>query len=471
MGDGRTYLITGASGFIGGELARHLLTEGKKIRLLVRRPESVLALASQGAEVVQGDLCDAESLCKALQGVFGVYHIAGVFREAGLPPADYFAVNVQGTRLLLEQAERAKVSRFVHCSTVGVLGHVAFPPADENTPYNPGDVYQESKLQGELIARRFFKEGRLRGVVIRPAMVWGPGDRRTLKLFRMIARRCFFYVGAGDALVHFVDVRDLAQAFELAMEHHERNDEVYIIAGARALPLCELVEIIARRLGVPVPRRHLPVKPMQWLGSLCEAVCRPFKLQPPLYRRRVDFFTKARSFNTAKAREHLGYQPTRCIEEEVGEIIEWYYSQGWLSVGRRHASQTVNCSRLVRDISGRIVSWDAQAEELYGWSPEMAVGSISHVLLGTEFPQPIEAINARLLRERIWKGRLVQTTCAGSKVVVESQWLLVNGKDGKSFSVLEKNVPLPESGGLSPKIVSQAAFWASCGAQLLEAVL
>ncbi|MBU1692747.1 MAG: NAD-dependent epimerase/dehydratase family protein [Verrucomicrobia bacterium] len=327
---GQPVLVTGAGGFVGSRLVRELVSRGIPVRAMVRDLRKTGELQGLDIEMVQADMKDAASLARAVEGVGGVYHIAALFRQAGLPDAEFFDVNVEGTRRLLDASIAAGVRRFVHCSTVGVLGHVENPPADEQTPYNPGDVYQRSKMEGEKIALDYFRSGRLPGVVIRPAMIWGPGDTRTLKMFHMIARGRFFYVGRGMALVHFIDVRDLARAFVLAMEKTERSGEVYIIAGRQSLPLRSLAEAIAGRLAVLPPRLCLPVKPMQWLGSLCEAVCTPFGIQPPLYRRRVDFYTKSRSFNGAKADRELGFRPAKSLVEEVDDIIADYKARGWL---------------------------------------------------------------------------------------------------------------------------------------------
>jgi nucleoside-diphosphate-sugar epimerase len=262
--------------------------------------------------------------------VDGVFHIAAMFREADQPDSAYFAANVEGVRNVLEAAEAAGVQRVVHCSTGGVHGHIANPPADESAPFEPGDVYQQSKVDGEVLALEFFRQGRVRGVVIRPGMIYGPGDTRTGKIFRMISRGMFFYVGRGDNLVHFIDVRDLARAFLLAMDHEETNAEVYIIAGERTMSLREFCEIVAARLGVKPPWIRIPVKPMQWAGSACEAICLPLGISPPLYRRRVDFFTKDRSFSAAKAQRELGFVPAQALEQEVADIVSDYKARGWL---------------------------------------------------------------------------------------------------------------------------------------------
>jgi dihydroflavonol-4-reductase len=324
------YLVTGSAGFVGSNLVQILAEQGKKVRAMVRPGGQKLDLNLPGVETVEADICDPASLASALKGVTGVYHIAALFRQQGFPDAVFRDVNVEGVRNLLDASIAAGVKRFVHCSTVGVLGHISTPPADENTPFNPGDIYQQTKMEGELLALEYFRAGKIGGNVIRPGMVYGPGDMRTLKLFGMIAKGRFFYVGKGEATVHFIDVRDLARSFILAMEHEEVNGEVFIIAGDTALPLRKLAEMVAKKCGVRPPWLHLPVKPMQWAGGLCELLCAPFGIEPPLYRRRVDFFTKDRDFNTEKARNLLGFKSSQSLSGEIDDILDWYRMNNFL---------------------------------------------------------------------------------------------------------------------------------------------
>jgi dihydroflavonol-4-reductase len=326
------YLVTGASGFTGGVVTDLLLKRGKSVRALVRDESKAEVLRKRGVDVVVGDLNNEDALIAAVQHVGCILHIAALFRQAGLPSSEFYRVNVEGTRLLIDKAASAGVRKMVHCSTTGVHGHIENPPGDENTPYNPGDHYQRSKVEGEKLFLKAVKEGKIRGSVIRPAMIYGPGDTRTLKIFKPIANRTFFYVGKGDALVHFIDVRDLAESFLLASESEDVNGEVFIIAGETSLPLCELASTIAELMGVPKPWLHLPVKPMQLLGSCCEAICTPLKIPPPIFRRRVDFFTKDRCFDTTKAQRILGFKPKQNLVDELSDIIERYKQSGDISV-------------------------------------------------------------------------------------------------------------------------------------------
>ena len=325
------YLVTGAAGFVGLFMVKKLIEHGIPVRAMVRKREQIPALEKLGVEVVLGDLGDRESLDRCVSGMKGVFHIASIFRQAGLPESVFYDINAEGTRRLLEASIAAGVERVIHCSTVGVLGDIKNPPADEHTEFSPGDMYQRTKLEGEKIAMEYFGSGRIGGVVIRPAMIYGPTDSRTLKLYKMIAKGHFFYVGKGLATVHWIDVRDLVEAFRLAMFKPELNAEVYIIAGRSARTLKEMAEMVAENLKVKKPWLHLPVKPMQWLGSLCEWVCTPLGIQPPIFRRRVDFYTKSRHFDGTKAARDLGFKAALPFEEELADILRTYKEDGLLS--------------------------------------------------------------------------------------------------------------------------------------------
>lgn len=328
MNTSHLYLVTGAAGFVGSFVTKLLLDQGYQVRAMVRNPKQVEALEKIGAEVAIADMKDIESLRVAVTDVKGIFHIAGLFRQAGLPESEFDAVNAVGTKNLFEVAIESGVSRIIHCSTVGVIEPRQDIPSTEEDPYSPADMYQRSKMDGEKIALEFYQSGNISGVVIRPAMIYGPGDERTLKIFKMVSKGNFFYVGKGDKLVHWIDVRDLARAFLLGMHHEELNAEIYIIAGRTAIPLKDMADLVADKLGVRKPWLHLPVKPMQWLGSLCEAVCTPLKINPPIFRRRVDFYTKSRNFDGSKAESQLGFEPLQNFNEEINDIIESYKSLG-----------------------------------------------------------------------------------------------------------------------------------------------
>lgn len=325
-----TVLVTGATGFAGSHLTSRLLGEGADVRILARPTSNVSRPELAGAGVVIGDITDQESVRRAVDGAHTVYHIAAVFRKAGLPDDVYWRVNYEGTVNLLNASLTAGVQRFVYCSTIGVHTSVKDPPADETAPYEPGDVYQRSKCEAEKAVLAFHGEHGLNVTVIRPTAIYGPGDTRWLKLFRAIAKRRFLMLGNGNTLIHMVYISDLVDAFRLAAESPKAVGQVYIVGGERYVTLNELTVIIARVLGVSLRREHIPIGPVRLLSALCEDVCRPLGIEPPLFRRRVDFFVKNRAFDITKARTELGYSPKVDLQEGIRRTSQWYREQGMI---------------------------------------------------------------------------------------------------------------------------------------------
>jgi nucleoside-diphosphate-sugar epimerase len=324
----KTAAVTGATGFLGQHLCRELVAAGYSVRGLHRDTSDTSLLKGMRVEPVLIDLADRGSLRTAFAGISTVFHIASLFREAKFPEAEYRAVNVEGTRNVFEAAMVAGVDRVIHCSTVGVHSHIPSPPADENEPYRPADIYQATKAEGERVALAYQRSGRIGGCVIRPAMIWGPGDRRTLKLFRLIQKRRLPVIGSGRTLVHWVMVSDVARAFRQAAEAPGIDGEVFIVAGRESVSMSRLFQLIANALGVRPLKLRVPALPLQLLGAVVQAVSVPLGIEPPIHRRRVDFFTKTRSFDDSKARRTLGYAPTGSLEEEIAQIVASYRAMG-----------------------------------------------------------------------------------------------------------------------------------------------
>jgi nucleoside-diphosphate-sugar epimerase len=321
--------LTGATGYTGSRLLATLLARGDTVAALTR-PASARPQCRGAVEWTVGDLHDEGSLHRLVAGADAVVHVAAVYRTAGHPRSYYQDVNVGGTRRLLEAAARAGIRRFVHTSTVGVHGDVQAPPADETSPLAPGDVYQETKAEAEKLALLFHRERGLPVTVLRPGAIYGPLETRLLKLFRAIARGRYAIVGSGRPYYHPVYVDDLIAGYLLALERPQAIGEAFIIAGPRYLTQQEMAEIIARCTGGRVLPFHIPAAPLRWAGALCEAVCVPLGIEPPLHRRRVDFWTKSRAFSIDKARRMLGYAPAVDFEEGVARTVESYRRAGWL---------------------------------------------------------------------------------------------------------------------------------------------
>jgi len=324
-------LVTGATGFTGGHLTRALDAAGDHVRALVHSPGSVVRIEGPGnIAIVHGDVRDPDAMRAAAEGVDVVYHTAAIYRQAGLRDAEYRAVNATAVRTVIEAARVGGARRVVHCSTVGVHGDVEHPPANEDAPLRPGDIYQQTKLEGEQIAREAGRNTGVEVVIVRPTGIFGPGDRRLLKLFRGVARRRFVILGDGSIFYHLTYIDDLAEGFRLCGSVPAAAGNTYILAGGEVTTLNELTHLVAAEAQVPPPRLHLPVWPFWMAGAVCEVLCAPFGIEPPIYRRRVDFFTKSRAFDITRARQDLGYAPKVGLRDGIARTLQWYRQAGWI---------------------------------------------------------------------------------------------------------------------------------------------
>lgn len=328
---GTKVLITGATGFTGVVLARKLAQAGLEINAIARHSSNLEPLADLDIRWFRGDVFDGQVVKEAAQGADYIFHVAAAFREAKSSEEDYYNVHVKSTELLVKEAlENNNFKRFIHISTIGVHGHIEDPGANEEYRFSPGDGYQRTKLQAEEWLMEFTKNNDFPYTIIRPAAIYGPGDRRLLKLFKMARKKYFPLLGKGKCYYHLVHVDDLTNSFIIAATSPEALGEVFISGNINPIPIAEIARIVARTLGGETKVIRLPITPFFWAADICEALCRPFHIEPPIYRRRVAFYSKDRMFDTSKLRNVLGYTPIHSNEDGIVETTNWYVSQGWL---------------------------------------------------------------------------------------------------------------------------------------------
>lgn len=325
-------LVTGATGYTGAVLTRKLVNLGCKVRAIARASSNVSQFEGLPIEWIRGDVFDQQTIEKAVVGVSYVFHVAAAYREPNISDETYSLVHVESTRLLAESLIGSPtLKRFVHISTVGVHGHIDKPPANEDYRFSPGDIYQRTKAEGELFIRSFAKERGLPLAVVRPAAIYGPGDKRLLKLFKMAARPVFPLFGRGRGLYHLIHVDDLTDIFITAGLHPAAEGGVFIAGNAEPSELKNIATTIASEIGNTSLRFiRFPAWPLFLAADMCEWICRPLGIDPPLYRRRVAFFTKDRAFDTSRLRNVLGYRYSVSVEEGLRSTARWYREKGWL---------------------------------------------------------------------------------------------------------------------------------------------
>jgi nucleoside-diphosphate-sugar epimerase len=247
-----------------------------------------------------------------------------------VPERHYYEVNVDGTRNVLTTAARAGVKKVVYCSTCGVHGNIDDPPADETAPIQPADYYQQTKYEAEPFVREWNRRG-LPTTILRPAAIYGPGDpERFFLIFKRVARGIFPMFGDGKTLYHPLYIDNLVDAFVAAMPPEVGNGEAYLIADENYIEIEELVKAVAAVLGVTVTIPHYPLLPLLLAGHLCEQICKPFAVTPPIFPRRVDWYRQNRAFDIRKAKRDLGYKPLVGLTEGLSKTANWYRTEGYL---------------------------------------------------------------------------------------------------------------------------------------------
>ena len=359
-------VLTGATGFVGGAVARRLAAEGAELHALTLPGSDRARLAGVPVTFHSGDITTPAGLDSLFDGATWVIHAAGMLGRAGVSEESYRRVYAEGTRHVLAAADAAWRAgrtaadlRVLHVSSAGVLGPVQvasgkgsrfqgpgsredtsspgpwplasgnFPPIpDETWPHAPSNAYERSKALGEQYAAGLARGG-LPLVIARPEFIYGPGDVHVLGLFRAIRRGVFFYIGDGSNTCHPTYVDDMVDGLLVCLRRGAAGG-VYHIAGPRPLPFRELAETIAAALGVAPPRWRVPV-PLAWLGAAgLEAAGKLTGRDVPLSRTGVAFFSENRRSTYAKAERELGFTPRVELPEGVARTVAWYREQGVL---------------------------------------------------------------------------------------------------------------------------------------------
>jgi nucleoside-diphosphate-sugar epimerase len=321
--------ITGATGFLGGALARALAYQGAEIHALVRSTADRRVL--DGLPIIwhEGDITAPTGWNGVIGKMTCIIHAAGRLGEAGVAEHVYQRTNVDGTRNVLTLAMTGKcMPRILHVSSPGVLGPIAGAPAGEDAPLAPSNAYERSKAAAEAVTREFIRRG-LPVIIARPGFVYGPGDKHVLGLFRAIFRGQFFYVNAGRHFCHPTFIDDAVDGM-LSCLSQGRAGEIYHITGPRPVTFREFAETIANALEVTSPRLSLP----RWCATVgafgLEALGRLARRKPPLSRQAVAFFAEDRLFSWQKARDDLGYSPRHDVTTGIPLTAQWYRQRGWL---------------------------------------------------------------------------------------------------------------------------------------------
>jgi dihydroflavonol-4-reductase len=323
-------LVTGGTGFVGANLVRELLADGRSVRVLARKGSDRRALEGCAVEIAEGDLLDADSLRAAVKGARRVYHVAADYRLWARDPRELYRANVDGTRHVLTAAADAGAERIVYTSTVGALG---IPkdgrPGDETSPVGLEDMvgpYKASKFLAERIADELAARG-APIVIVNPSTPIGPWDVKPTPTGQMVVD--FLkgkMVGSVDTGLNVVHVSDVARGHILAADRG-RVGQKYIL-GHRNLPLIDIFRALAAITGVRAPRFQVPYG-VAWLAALCmEGAARVTGGTPQVPLTAVRMARKRMYFSAEKAVRELGL-PQTPVEDALRDAVTWFVERGY----------------------------------------------------------------------------------------------------------------------------------------------
>ncbi len=322
-------LLVGGTGFIGSRLLGRLLAGGHHINLVIHRNRPEIA-EGKTLKFHNVDLLDPVGFRSAAFKADVAVNVAGQLRVPGLADEHYWKVHYEATKHILEECTRFHLRRLVLVSTTGVYGVTGRTPVAEIGPMKPGDIYERTKWEAERYAREYSRGGELDLIVARPSLVYGPGDRHLLGLFKAIRRGLFRIVGDGSNLVHPIFVDDLVEGLVACVESPAATGGTFNLVGKEPVTFRRFCEAIARALGRRLPAAALPRGLARGIGGVMEGVRLVTRLDMPLSRARVDFMTSDRAYDGSHARDVLKFLPPTDLEEGMSRAVVWYRERGWL---------------------------------------------------------------------------------------------------------------------------------------------
>jgi len=316
-------LVTGATGYIGGQMAKRLFKDGKDVICMTRENKAVDSMST-----IQGDLLKPKSLLNACRGIDVVCHCAGALGR-GLTDDMIHAVNVDGVKNMIIASKENGVKYFLHVSSAAVTGPMGPTPANENTVCHPYTIYEKTKYEGECLSLSLAQKIHLPLGVARPTFTYGPADPHKLLMFKLIKKRLFFYIGDGLSTNHPVYIDDLISGLLLMLEK-KPTQEIYILGGEKPVTKKAWATAIANELNVYPPFLRFPLK-ISWIGAnIMENFGFLFNINVPLTKSRILAMSKYWGMDISKARKHLGYNPKIDLSEGIARTVSWYKKERWI---------------------------------------------------------------------------------------------------------------------------------------------
>jgi nucleoside-diphosphate-sugar epimerase len=322
------YLLTGATGFVGGHIAEALVQRGWPVSAIVRPTSETSFLKRLNVNLLQGELSDARFVADAVAEADVVVHAAAKVGDWG-PVEEYRTVNVDQLRVLLEACKGQALSRFIHVSSLGVYEGRHHYGTDETTPppAQHADGYTQTKVESEQLALRYYQDFGVPVVVLRPGFVYGPRDRTVLpRIIDNLRNHQVRYPGGGGAAMNTIFVLNFVQAVLLALDNPQAVGQIYNLTDGEFVSKRQFIEAICEALGLDKPTG----KPPLWLAKLVtwfsekRARRAGAKEAPKFTFAKLKFMGYNLDFSIEKAKRELGYLPRYSFKDGMYETMAYY---------------------------------------------------------------------------------------------------------------------------------------------------
>jgi len=316
-------LVTGGSGFIGTFLVKALIQGGHKVIALdASKPNE-----RSNYEFIQGNILNTEDIIRTAKGVDAIISLAAKHHDFGVSEEEFFAVNGQGTKNVLDCATQLGIKKFIFYSTVAVYGDHAVPP-NEDTITRPISVYGKSKLEGEKYINEWVSKDRNnQAIIIRPTVVFGPNNYANMhSLISSIYKRKFFFVGKGDNVKSIAYVENLVEATVFLLERMKSGVGIYNYVDYPQLTIKDTVNIISKCLSYDIPKLTIPLGPALAATSIFDVLGKITGYNFPITAYRIKKFNTETCFIADKIRK-AGFEQRVALEDGFRRMIEWYVSK------------------------------------------------------------------------------------------------------------------------------------------------
>ena len=322
-------LVTGATGFLGKHLVQKLVARGDEVCALVWPSSNCSTLQNLSVTMLEGDIQNADLVMQAVKGNDVVFHCAGKVDDWG-PRHEFYQVNVEGTRNMLDASRAAGVKHFIHISSLVVLGIPETTPVDETMPYSTKffNPYMETKFLSEKLVIEYHNKHKLPVTIIRPGILWGPGDTSIFPRLERLASKglMIFKMGTGNNVLCLSYVHNLVDALLLAADVKNPDCQVYHITDEEKITSGVFFDALTKAIGAKQPTIPTPLFILFIVASLFELGTKLLRLSQPPLLTRYGLYMWSCTFitNISKAKKQLGYQQRVFFKEGIQQLKEWY---------------------------------------------------------------------------------------------------------------------------------------------------